>query len=239
MRLTSFCVSVALALTSCGGPSTETATGARVDRDHRRAATDGELRFGAVAFPELPATVELAPEARQSCEQFFTTEAPVLSIDGQAIAYDAFVSGRYQPWLAAQGGHIRHFHRAMGGPIATPDGGVADASAGENATPQEAGSEDSATVTVRSAMEAAMLAQLARQVGAMPLPPTARENESQRVVYRNAFISAAYNLYQRARDAFGECASTGQRSGNPDLDRWVRFCDEGLDRVVDVPRPLD
>jgi hypothetical protein len=92
---------------------------------------------------------------------------------------------------------------------------------------------------VARALVGTTLLELASRVATLPLPRAVREDTTARLGIREALVSAARPLLERATQALGACASAAVGASDPTVDEWRVFCDAEIERAERVPRPLD
>ncbi|GAB4205716.1 MAG: hypothetical protein OHK0013_21840 [Sandaracinaceae bacterium] len=100
------------------------------------------------------------------------------------------------------------------------------------------GSEIGAHVVGRAIVGVTLL-ELASRVARLPLPRAVREDAAARLAIRDALVSAARPLLERATQALGACASAAVGASDPTVDEWRVFCDAEIERAHRAPRSFE
>lgn len=198
-----------------GGGGREQSAGAE-DED----AEDTEIDFAGLSFPPLPRDVELEEgplaEGLASARRAIALERPTPDASMSSEQMQGWVQGAFATWIRERGALIR-----------------------ETATRLAPDDEDEVgEYVVVSTLLGALLARFAEDVATMPLPTAVQEDEGSRIRYRDAFLTVARPLWERAMDAFGACASASVRARDPRVRAWGTRCDEEVERAQAAPRPL-
>ncbi len=208
----------------CGGPAAQAPTPTRRltgesagddDEDAPRIVIEG------LTLPEPPVTVDaddpdlepIVREARDLLGRAIPTPEDELAVPEMR----GFVDGRLAAWMATQAGSIRTMWLAM----------------------QHIDTGELGAHVVARAITGTTLLELARRIATLPLPRAVREDTTARLAIREALVSAARPILERATQALGACASAAVGAGDPTVDEWRVFCDAEIDRADSVPRPIE
>ncbi len=209
---------------ACGGGAANTQAPAPVGRSAR----ERTLLIGTVELPPLPPSLYAnAPPldvAVTRVEVALSLTRPPLPLDASAEAYRTWLDNDYATWIENRGRAVRGVHDSVE-PLQRAD----------SASPDEALRRH----VVASTLMGVVYADFGSEIASSPIPRAAAPDQSSRILHRDAYLRSAAQLFRRARDSFGACASACVRSADPSLDSWSRYCEEAITRLEDRPRPIE
>ena len=165
-----------------------------------------EVAIAGIPLPRMP--VEVSPEDPELAPGWAATETALTMPTpappgGEAWEVEAWADGELAGWMRRKAEAVAAAQRAL----------------------EPARAAEPAYTAVASLLLGLAYSRFALDLRGIPVPRAFRDDPVRAEAFRNALVSAAGPLWQRALDAFGSCASVAAGAPAHSLAHWRERCD--------------